>query len=484
MGTFAMATDRWRCGARLAAKGCCAIICLALFALTGCFPEIGPVAVEANHPFPGLANLLKSVPNGGSLNIFITHGMSTKADESEANLRASIAQNLILVPIGQQEQQNLIQQYPDIQLDGLSVWPAGYSNDEWNCTDRRPDNLQKCDGPYLDINRYETADLKKHVVFYSLNYWGLFVWLKCSQLVSADTHLIGDLPFDQGNAAYCNQRFAKRPGFAPIATGAVSNQAVIIDHVIKNDIMDWGFADAVIAISRYRAVLHRAVYAGLEAEATYVAKRCCATNQRYAIITESLGSYVLLDALGAATRGNDGLAALVAACRASQIHMLANQVALLRLSRTRILPEKGSPLEADEALRAQMTLPPNPPPTSCGEALPAGPVVGDDDEDGRHRPYVVGYHDPSDLLTFYLYHPAPGATHSFELQLDSKMINVVAPYAPEWIPFALADPTQAHTAGQDTDPRIQAMVSFGSNGSEPNAKWTAYPGPPPAPDAP
>jgi hypothetical protein len=456
--------------------------------LTGCIAETGPVAIENSHPFPGLANLLEKVPTGGSLNIFVTHGMSTKADESEADLRESIAQNLHLNPDGTQVQVSLLadplRDPPDIGIDGASIWPANYNYDDWACTNH-PNHLDRCDGPYLDINNYKTAD-GKEVVFYSLNYWGVLVWLKCSQLDSADTRLIGDLTVLEGNAAYCNSRFAGRPGF-PIPTGAVSSEALIIDHVIKNQIMDWGFGDAVIAISRYRAVLHQAVYAGLAKETNDVIKRYIGKHQRvmlqpeptllgdrnlrltqqYAIITESLGSYVLLDALGAATDRNKGLAGLKIACRASQIHMLANQVALLRLSRTRVKAEQGSALAQDEALLGRVDVKP----MRCGD-------------DGQQRPYVVGYHDPSDLLTFYLYHPAEGATYSFESQLDTRMINVVAPFAQEWVPFALADPDQAHVAGQQQDPRIQDMVSFGSNGFGPNTGLAPDPGPPPLPGNP
>jgi len=246
----------------------------------------------------------------------------------------------------------------------------------------------------------------------------------------------------------------------------------------------------VIAISGYRALLHQAVYKGLEEETNDVieryrkhhrefdpaalAQRPAGTSalddarvrstQQYAIITESLGSYVLLDALAAAGTPNNGIVAHQIACRASQIHMLANQVAMLRLSRTRVRAAPDTPLAQDEAL-----LGPSPTqPKNCSN-------------DASPRPYVVGYHDPSDLLTFYLFHPPAGAPYSFETQLNTTMINVVAPFAPEIVPFVLADPDQAHVSGQETDRRIQNMVSFGSNGSEPSEALAPDPGPAPAP---
>ena len=95
-------------------------------------------------------------------------------------------------------------------------------------------------------------------------------------------------------------------------------------------------------------------------------------------------------------------------------------------------------------------------------------------------PYIVGYHDPSDLLTFYLVHPPTGAKYSFESQLNTRMINVVAPFAEEAIPFFLADPLEAHSPGQEVDRRIEDMVSFGSNGCEANKGPAPDPGPAPS----
>jgi hypothetical protein len=469
--------------------------CITLLYMTGCISESGSVAVEKVDgkitPFPGLANLLNALPPGGSLNIFVTHGMSTSADESEKNLRDSIAQRLQLAPAGATQQQNLprMAMRPDVRLDGAPIWPDSYAG--WQCSGSDPSNaLDKCDAPYLDVSIYRSAD-GKDVVFYSLNYWGVLVWLKCSQLVSADTHLIGDLStFGAGNAKYCNARFGNRLDH-PIPLDAVSSQALIIDHVIKNDVMDWGFPDAVIATSGYRRVLHDAVRAGLGAEQADIIRRFndrqptapmagstpqppggrtalddpeLQQTQAYAIITESLGGYVLHDALAWATQNDLKVGGESIICRASQIHMLANQVSLLRLSRVRVETAYGP--NPDNYQERQGSTPSTT--LNCGDVLRLPP------------PYVVGYHDPSDLLSFYVFHPPPGTQYSFEAQLNTKMINVVAPFGPEAIPFALASPVQAHSGGQETDPRIQDMISFGSNGDQPNHGLTRAPDPPPS----
>jgi hypothetical protein len=462
--------------------------CIVLVGLSGCISESGPLAVDHNRPFPGLDNLLSSLPAGGSLNIFVTHGMSTKADESEANLRQSIQQRLGLTPVGATTQLNLMSTPPDVWLDGALVWPKDYTG--WHCPENDPKHpLQDCDAPYIDISTY-TAPAGKQVVFYSLNYWGVLVWLKCSQLVSADTRLTGDLTiFGQGNAQYCNSRFQGRPNF-PVPTNAVSSSALILDHVIKNDILDWGFGDAVIAMSGYRAVLHQAVHAALEAEKTDVIARFRVTHpnvqlftpqqehvgarildeatltqtQAYAIITESLGSYVLLDALAWATLHNLEVDGESIICGAAQIHMLANQISLLRLSRTRVEALPGAKVGEDKP----------------GQGSAPASIVNCPGFPMRPSPYVVGYHDPSDLLTFYVVHPPKNARYSFESQLNTHVINVVAPFAQEDVPFILADPVQAHAGGQEVDERIENMISFGYNGYEANKGVAPDPGPAPS----
>jgi hypothetical protein len=461
--------------------------CIALFVMTGCISSSGPVAIEDSMPFPGLYNILNDLPAGGSLNIFVTHGMSTKQDESEPNLRQSIAKRLGLTLDGSTVQKNLPIPQPTVTLDGQSIWPA-VSGYHWQCTNNDA-NFENCDAPYLDITTYKAPD-QKSVVFYSLNYWGVLVWLKCSQLIPPDTRLTGDLTaFFEGNAAYCNKRFAGRPGF-PMPTNAVSSSPVILDHIIKSVVMDWGFGDAVIAISGYREVLHKAVHEGLNAEGIDVGARLSAKaagktlspaerisagaemfntansaeaqrTQAYAVITESLGSYVLLDALSWASVHNLQFDGESIVCRAGEIHMLANQVSLLRLSRVRVDPSPGAKAESGSPGRGSAP--------SAAVKCPGSPPP----------PYIVAYHDPSDILTFYVPHAPVGAPLSFETLLNARMINVVAPFATQVIPFVLAAPDEAHVKGQEVDPRIQDMVSFGSNGREPNKGPAADLGPAP-----
>jgi hypothetical protein len=433
---------------------------LPLLVLAACV-STGPVAIENHQPFPGLANALADLPAGGTLHVFLIHGMRTEQDESEPNLRASIQARLGLTEI-ETHQQALPMPRPEITLDGHSLWP---SQNTWSCG--AP--LQNCDAPYLDIATY-SAPGGKEAVFYSLNYWGVLVWIKCKELVTLDTKLTGDFNFSHlGNAEYCNQRFAARDGF-PIGTEPVSSAPALVDHALKNLILDWGFGDAVIVMSGYEAVLREAVREGLDAEAREVVRRSLARGgtprpvvssdlatafddprkqqaQAYAIVSESLGSYVVLDTLERASPQELQSGGQSILCRVTQVHMLANQISLLRISRIRARLA-GSQMESEQ------------------EVPSANAAAGPCPNQSMPRS-VVAYHDPSDLLTFYTKHGTTGRL-PYETRLNTETINVVAPFAPLIIPGILADPVQAHTAGQETDARIQDMVAFGSSGVEPN----------------
>jgi hypothetical protein len=418
----------------------------------GACTEIGPVAVKGPDPqqpshnaFPGLANLLGEVPSGGSLNVFVIHGMRTSADESEFNLRESIAKRLNLT-LEKQQQQVLPMARPDIVLHGKSLWDGRAATGTWSpCASSQ---LGDCDAPYLDINTY-TAPGDRKVVFYSLNYWGTLVWIKCTQMVAPDTQLTGDFTLlGLGNAEYCNKRFKPAPGIAP-GEKAASSPPQLLDHAIKNLIMVWGFGDAAIVMSGYEKVLREEVRLGLAAEREDVAQRMHAPFsdankqqfQRYAMISESLGSYILMDTLGYAA--DDDLYIL---CRSSQVHMLANQISLLRLSQIRATTALTGGVEKPETAS-------DPAPHQQCWGAPGSRAV-------------VAYHDPSDLLTFYV--PPPGLQPAYVQQLQAKNINVVVPFAPLYVPGVLANPVQAHSGGQEQDQRIQDMVSFGSDGTSPN----------------
>lgn len=159
---------------------------------------------------------------------------------------------------------------------------------------------------------------------------------------------------------------------------------------------------------------------------------------QFAIITRSLGSYVLFDALAHSTEvalaqvrtkariETSDLPQVAPAsilCFAKQVHMMANQLPLLRLSEIVVDGPSAAPPEVQAF-------------SNCSQLRKE---VAETDEAVQ----VVAYHEPNDLLTFYIDDPeVTGFTFT----------NVIASFAKIWVPFVVANPTQAHTgqAGKDS----------------------------------
>ncbi|WP_374573729.1 hypothetical protein [Phenylobacterium sp.] len=425
-----------------------AIMALAAAAtLCGC-ATTGPVAIRPDQSLKGVADLLNDTPPGGSLNILVAHGMRADEDQDQADVRGHLAQKLHLTLQGAPRQVLLLEkERPSVRIDGNEVWKT---DADWGR-----------DLPYVDVAIYD-APGGKHVAFYSFNYWRPLARIKCRELIAYDAHLIG--PSDRSR--WCRDFMHEpMPGKAEATTPLVGNKW------LKSEIMDWGFGDATIVMSKFEAVIRTAARDAMAVEISDVSRRVAALHpdrargrpsiealdepdQRFAVITESLGGFVLLDAL-AAPASADELATpaptdtadqtrdlrLTAAenilCRTQQFHMLANQITLLRLSQMQV--GLGG-AEMKSCLTSQVR-----------------PLSKPSIE-------VVAYHDPNDQLTFYNASPAT------EMLLGVPTINVVAPFTRIWLWFLVADPAMAHD-GQKRNGRIMDMVAMGSR----QARWSDGP---------
>jgi hypothetical protein len=251
-------------------------------------------------------------------------------------------------------------------------------------------------------------------------------------------------------------------------------------------------ADAVIATSSFRTVLRQAVreamtYALSETQWREVMdaavsddvnemdlRRTQFWNTRFAFITESLGSYVVHDALlqststtpaavaersalepDAMARRKQAIAPRIVVCGASQVHMFANQLALLRLSELNVAKVNAQDLSGSGASAAAAAS------VERGRShfFRGCPRPSEEATAGSHGAYgaqqVVAYHDPNDLLTYYA-SDQPGDTGSANLNTT----NVVSPFAKVWVPFLVADPIGAHT-DQANQKVIMDMVVCG-----------------------
>jgi hypothetical protein len=458
-----------RRAARPVACGATLLMLLAVCAglLSGCV-SIGPVGVDPDRSFTGLRDVLADVGDGGAVDIFLVHGMRADKTQTYADVIPGVAKRLALVPATTDSTVMLVPTAPTITLDGVPV----FSRDNWNGF-----------RPRVTVERYHTATGNKQVNFYRFEYWEALALMKCRLIIAEDTRVVGA----SARSGFCAQDPYLAPGGARLSSNSDYG-----NRLLKTEIMEWGLADAMIATSAYRTVLHQAVremfalavreargrdgrpvdQPGVDA-VTELGQLASSNRTRFAFISESLGSYVVHDALAQSTaqtgaalaeraalqpdanaRAVEAIAPMVVICGASQVHMFANQLALLRFSELQVLGMDGM----DVGGTAQQ-LPDDPTPGRAhffrGCPPPAALTQSASTPARFGAQQVVAYHEPNDLLTYYT-SDRPGNVGTGNLNTT----NVVVPYTTQWIWFLAADPITAHT-GQPEQAVIMDMVACG-----------------------
>jgi hypothetical protein len=170
-----------------------------------------------------------------------------------------------------------------------------------------------------------------------LNWFPLTLSLKCRQIVQADAHLVGPPSKDIMRA--CSSliksdvpnRFVsydwipmdQAPGLR-----ALPSHGAHLNRGLKNGLMDWGFSDAVLSQGPLRTYI-------LDGIRQLISKSAPAgggsANEEYAIVTHSLGSYLIFAALDSQDgAGNDDFNRVLT--HTGLIYFFANQLRLLELA--------------------------------------------------------------------------------------------------------------------------------------------------------
>jgi hypothetical protein len=446
---------------------------LATALLSGCAAR-GPLAVDPDRRFAGLRGIVSDMPPDGTLNILLVHGMRVDAPQKFTELEAQIGTRLGLGKPDSHDSWPLIATVPHATIETVSLFDA----ENWPA-------LQ----PRLSVDRYRATHNGKttHVNFYIFEYWRALAYIKCRYIVAPDSAIEGHTT----RLDYCHNT-----PWSATAARRLSSEPEIGNRWLKTEIMEWGLSDAVIATSQYRNVLRQAVGEALQiatqealSEAPSAATTATAPGaapssfvpgdyrHRFAFVTESLGSYVISDSLialqtaaltnvsprgavdpEAPSRAAQRRAVEFAVCGATQVHMLANQLALLRLSEISIDAAK----DRDPA----GNVPPSALANTASSLEPrahffGGCPLGQGKEDRARQGVkygarqIVAYHEPNDLLSYYT-SDRPGEMGS----ANTDTTNVVKPYATVWLPFVLADPDKAHT-GQPSVPVIMDLLGCG-----------------------
>jgi hypothetical protein len=312
------------------------------------------------------------------------------------------------------------------------------------------------------------------IVVDDINWWPLVLPLKCRVIMADDARLAGPDPAlinlcakaTTPDARYSgrflsyqwlNLKDAGNPQARP-------KRGALLNRTIKGSVLDWGFADAMMALGSMHDLFREGMRQLFVKSARFhadgsstdewvqqAARR--APDREFIAVTHSLGSYLVFSTLNPDTgetktvnykqpetaADREDLAAQYILARTSLIYFFANQVSLLELANLELANvggEKPSPTEPAASVPAT--------PGPSGNAMPGNSFVKQlktwktlrQDFTGKlpsttSKPQFVAWSDPSDLLSWYV--PAIEETDVVNLYVRNS-----------WWHWIFADPTTAH----------------------------------------
>jgi hypothetical protein len=258
-----------------------------------------------------------------------------------------------------------------------------------------------------------------------VNWWPLLFPFKCRFLVGPDAALSGP---DKQDLTACSQDddthfpwLTADEVKAIEARKPISGGGAWANASVKHALFAWGLSDAVVALGDVRLLLHKALDQTFAYSADYEGRGV--DGQHFAVIAESLGAFVVLDAAAVTGKTQD---VIDSAC---DLWLFANQFPLLELARVAHL---SAPPATTGAPASQ--------PQLHGLLHRWANAARPGHAASRPR-QVVAFSDPSDALTWLVPKlPAPGEPED----LQPIVVNVFDRNEFDWFHFA-ADPISAHT---------------------------------------
>lgn len=317
--------------------------------------------------------------------ILFVHGMRAEGADTSAELLAGMADRLR--KIGFVPDASAARNIP---VD-VGVWPveASYAGKQiW-----RSQQEWESSRPFIQRHVLRRSD-GAAVVLDEVNWWPLLFPLKCRFLLLPEAELAGA---DAAHLRLCARPTTDRAGWiAPAeAEAAIANRrpgggGALVNRALKQQILNWGLSDAVIVLGPARAYIRRAMQNAFAAALPFEGRS--AEEQDFTVISESLGSFVVLDALSAEV-GIPGPVD-IALDRSASLYFFANQIALLELGRLTGIEECNA--SSTDALRSTAGAE-APTPMSALTAWATTQSV----RSGRATPrQIIAFSDPSDLLSW------------------------------------------------------------------------------------
>ncbi|HEY2050133.1 MAG TPA: hypothetical protein VGH03_12385 [Caulobacteraceae bacterium] len=273
-----------------------------------------------------------------------------------------------------------------------------------------------------------------------LNWWPLLFPFKCRFLVGPDAALSGA---DKVDLAACNQDddthypwLTAEQVTAAERTPPISGGSAIINALVKHAVFNWGLSDAVVALGDVRSLLNEAMDKAFAYAANY--ERRGVDDQAFAVVAESLGAFVALDA---AASGGKAREVMDSAC---DLWLFANQFPLLELARVAHL--RAAPV-AVAAPAGEL---------QAHSLLHRWATASRPDHVGQRPRQVLAFSDPSDALTCVV----PKLPASGE-EPEPIVVNIFDRNEFDWFHLA-ANPISAHT-GHAHNPAVLRLMLTPNN---------------------
>jgi hypothetical protein len=410
--------------------------------LVVCFADVSWGQVPAAPPTQATASLADSLQRARTgatqLHIFYVHGMgisTSKRNAGTQNFEVSEPfRKSICKVMGCSTDEFEGRSYanegafaPDAAPPPLSY----FGEDVW----KRNSNDWRAAAPF--VNHYRLVGNSGTTIYvHEVNWWPLIFAAKCRQILAKEAALVDlDTKHFETCAAKTVEdsnhpnRFAS---YAWISKNDVQQRQqpwpnpAALNRSLKRNILDWGFADALLAVGP----LQQYIVEGIRE--VVLASVNLAENQEYVVVSHSLGSYLMFSALDlesgpqpvASSNWQDRFEKVLS--QTSHAYFMANQVRLLELADLDNT-KNGSlitHLEHWSRLRAQAHQDP---------------------------PRIVAWSDPDDLLTWELPDPDQSKANG------TNVNNRPADNATRWF-WILESPEKAHVNYEENKHVIRAMV--------------------------
>jgi hypothetical protein len=385
-----------------------------------------------------LAGSLKRAKTGEKLHIFYVHGMGINTSKHDAgtqnfevsqSFRKSFCK-LIGCTTNELEGRSYASER-DFAPDAAPPPLSYFGEDVW----RRDSNDWRAAAPFAD--HYKLVSKDGTIIYVDeINWWPLVFSAKCRQIVAKEAALVGlDKKHFETCAATTVEDSSHQNRFKSYAWITRNDlqqhqrswpKPAALNRSLKRSTLDWGFADALLAVGPMQEYIVEGIREIVLASVTP------AENQEFVVVSHSLGSYLIFSALDLQSGAqrvtvSDWQSRFEKVLsQTSHAYFMANQVSLLELADLDTTKNGNliEHLERWSRLRAQAHQDP---------------------------PQIVAWSDPDDLLTWQV--PDPD-------QAKADGINVTnrpAENATRWF-WLLESPEKAHVNYEENKHVIRAMV--------------------------